>query len=151
MNGALARCQIALEDGRVERDQVRAVGVGGEQGADIARVAVLNATQAVDGAEMSLRRLLGRGTVEEVQAVLAVQPLAATAVPAPAPFQPWIRTVAAFDFATAIQLSQLTQAEAALAQARQNDQPQLDLTLAGSDYGNPALGFGGGGAARGRA
>lgn len=114
--------------------------------ADVAaqRVAVLNATQAVDGAEMSLRRLLGRGTVEEVQATLAVQPLAATPVPAPAPFPPWIRTVAAFDFATAIQLSQLTQAEAALAQARQNDQPQLDLTLAGSDYGSPAVGFGGG-------
>lgn len=108
------------------------------------RVAVLNATQAVDGAEMSLRRLLGRGTVEEVQAVLAVQPLGAAPVPAPAPFQPWIRTVAAFDFATAIQLSQLTQAEAALAQARQNDQPQLDLTLAGADYGSPAVGFGGG-------
>jgi outer membrane protein TolC len=114
--------------------------------ADVAaqRVAVLNATQAVDGAEMSLRRLLGRGTVEEVQGVLAVQPLGAAPVPAPAPFQPWIRTVAAFDFATAIQLSQLTQAEAALAQARQNDQPQLDLTLAGSDYGGPAAGFGGG-------
>jgi outer membrane protein TolC len=114
--------------------------------ADVAsqRVAVLNASQSVDGAEMSLRRLLGRGTVEEVQAVLAVQPLGSAPIPPPAEFAPWIRTVAAFDFATAIQLSQLTQADANLAQARQNDQPQLDLTLAGSNYGNPGVGFAGG-------
>jgi outer membrane protein TolC len=108
------------------------------------RVAVLNARQAVDGAEMGLRRLLGRGSVEEVQAVLAVQPLDPRPAPAPAPFGPWIRTVAAFDFATAIQLSQLAQAESALDQARQNDQPQLDLTVAGSNYSNPFPGFGGG-------
>jgi outer membrane protein TolC len=82
--------------------------------------------------------------VEEVQAVLAVQPLGSAPIPPPAEFAPWIRTVAAFDFATAIQLSQLTQADANLAQARQNDQPQLDLTLAGSNYGNPGVGFAGG-------
>jgi len=108
------------------------------------RVAVLNARQSVDGAEMALRRLLGSGSVEEVQATLAVQPLDPRPAPAPAPFGPWIRTVAAFDFATAIQLSQLAQADSALDQARQNDQPQLDLTLAGSNYSNPFPGFGGG-------
>jgi hypothetical protein len=58
--------------------------------ADVAsqRVAVLNASQSVDGAEMSLRRLLGLGTVEEVQAVLAVQPLGSAPIPPLAPAPP---------------------------------------------------------------
>jgi outer membrane protein TolC len=108
------------------------------------RVAVLAATQSVDGAEMALRRLLGRGTVEDVQVAIAVPPLLPSTAPSVGEFAPWARTVAAFDFATAIQLAQLAQAEANLEQADQNDQARLDLTLSGASFGDPALGLGGG-------
>ncbi len=108
------------------------------------RVAVLTATQSVDGAEMALRRLLGRGTVEDVQVAIAVPPLVPATTPPVGDFAPWVRTVASFDFATAIQLAQLAQAEANLEQADQNDQARLDLTLSGASFGDPALGLGGG-------
>ena len=93
--------------------------------ADVAaqRVGVLNARQALDNAEMSLRRLLGQGTADDVDQPLAVDALPTTAVPAAAPFSPWIRVVADFDFATEIQRANIVQAEALVAQAEQNDRP----------------------------
>ncbi|MFZ9992921.1 MAG: TolC family protein, partial [Opitutales bacterium] len=58
--------------------------------ADVAaqRVGVLNARQALDNAEMSLRRLLGQGTADDVAQPLAVEALPTTPVPAAAPFAP---------------------------------------------------------------
>ena len=46
-----------------------------------------------------------------------------------------IRTVADFDFGAAIQLSNIAQSEAVVAQAEQNDHPSLDLSVGGSRYG----------------
>lgn len=105
------------------------------------RVALLDARQSVDGAEMTLRRSLGRGTASDIEKAITVQPLSTEAVPPPADFQPWIRIAADFDFATAIQLSNLTQADASVTQASQNDKPSLNLTISGSTYADPALGF----------
>lgn len=108
------------------------------------RLAVLNAQQSLDGAEMTLRRLLGQGSVAEIEQGLVVVAMPLEPVAAPAAFQPWIRIVAAFDFATAIQLSNVTQAEAFVAQAEQNDQPNLNLTLSGASAGAAVPGFAGG-------
>lgn len=109
------------------------------------RVAVLNAHQSVDSAEMSLRRTLGRGNVvDDIEKSLVVSELPADVIAAPDAFQPWLRTAAAFDFDTAIQLTNLATADAVVDQARQNDQPSLNLTVGGSSYGDPALGFSGG-------
>ncbi len=105
------------------------------------RVALLSARQSVDGAEMSLRRTLGRGTVTDVEKAITVQPLSTEVVPPPADFQPWIRVAADFDFATAIQLLSLAQAEVTLAQAAQNDKPSLNLTLASSSFADAGTGF----------
>lgn len=105
--------------------------------ADVAaqRVGVLNARQALDNAEMSLRRLLGQGTAEDVAQPLAVGALPTTPVPAAAPFAPWIRVVADFDFATEIQRANIVQAEALVAQAEQNDQASLNLSVGAGRYG----------------
>ena len=108
------------------------------------RVAVLNARQSLDGAEMNLRRLLGQGDAASVEQALIVAELPTAAVPAPQPFGPWIRTVADFDFGTAIQLSNIAQAEAGVAQAEQNDQPSLNLSVGSSRYGAPGAGVSGG-------
>jgi len=99
------------------------------------RVSVLNARQSLDGAEMNLRRLLGQGDAAAVEQSLLVDELPTGAVtPAPA-FAAWIRTVADFDFGAAIQLSNIAQAEASVAQAEQNDQPSLDLSVGSTRYG----------------
>ena len=112
--------------------------------ADVAaqRVGVLNARQALDNAEMSLRRLLGQGTAEDVDQPLAVDPLPTTAVPAAASFAPWIRVVADFDFATEIQRANIVQADALVAQAEQNDQASLNLSVGSGRYGDGAPGAG---------
>ena len=112
--------------------------------ADVAaqRVGVLNARQALDNAEMSLRRLLGQGTAEDVDQPLAVDPLPTTAVPAAAAFSPWIRVVADFDFATEIQRANIVQADALVAQAEQNDQPSLNLSVGSGRYGEGGMGAG---------
>ncbi len=112
--------------------------------ADVAaqRVGVLNARQALDNAEMSLRRLLGQGTADDVDQPLAVDALPTTAVPAAAPFSPWIRVVADFDFATEIQRANIVQAEALVAQAEQNDQPSLNLSVGSGRYGDGLAGAG---------
>ncbi len=117
--------------------------------ADVAaqRVGVLNARQALDNAEMSLRRLLGQGTADDVDQPLAVDALPTTAVPAAAPFSPWIRVVADFDFATEIQRANIVQAEALVAQAEQNDQASLNLSVGAGRYG--AAGPAGGGVSDG--
>ncbi|MBM3868248.1 MAG: TolC family protein [Verrucomicrobia bacterium] len=113
--------------------------------ADVAaqRVGVLNARQALDNAEMSLRRLLGQGTAEDVDQPLAVDPLPTTAVPAAAAFAPWIRVVADFDFATEIQRANIVQADALVAQAEQNDQPSLNLSVGSGRYGDAGAAGGG--------
>lgn len=105
------------------------------------KVSVLNARQAVDGAEMRLRRVLGKGDATDIEQAVLIESIPLTPVAAPAIFAQWIRTAAAFDFDTAIQLSNLTQADAVLAAARQNDAPQLDLTLAGANYGPSVAGL----------
>ncbi len=105
------------------------------------RVALLSAQQAVDGAEMTLRRGLGRGDVADVEKGIDVLPLPTDPVPPPADFREWVRIAAGFDFATAIQLSNLTQADALVDQATQNDKPSLNLTVASSTFADPALGF----------
>lgn len=102
------------------------------------RVAVLNSRQSLDGAEMNLRRLLGQGDAAAVEQALVVAELPTAPVSAPQAFAAWIRTVADFDFGAAIQLSNIAQADAAVAQAEQNDQPSLDLTVGGSRYGAAA-------------
>ncbi len=111
--------------------------------ADVAnqQVGVLNARQAVDGAEMRLRRLLGKGDAVEVEQAVIVESIPLTAVPAPEVFSKWIRQAAEFDFETAIQLASLVQADAFLDAARQNDAPQLDLTLSGANVGPAVAGF----------
>jgi outer membrane protein TolC len=108
------------------------------------RVAVLNARQALDNAEMSLRRILGQGTAEDVEQPLGVEALPTEAVAPAEDFAPWIRTVADFDFGTAIQLAAIVQAEALVAQAEQNDQPSLDLSVGSGRYGVAAPGVSGG-------
>ena len=108
------------------------------------RVAVLNARQSLDGAEMSLRRLLGQGDAVAVEQALLVEDLPASAVPAPRLFSAWIGTVADFDFGTAIQLSNIAQAEAGVAQAEQNDHPSLNLSVGSARYGAPGAGVSGG-------
>ena len=105
------------------------------------KVAVLNAQQAVDGAEMRLRRTLGRGDAADIEQAVLVEAIPQATVAAPEPFAPWIRKAASFDFDTAIQLSALTQANSALEAARQNDAPQLDLTLSGANYGPSVAGL----------
>jgi outer membrane protein len=111
--------------------------------ADVAnqKVAVLNAKQAVDGAEMRLRRTLGRGDAAEIEQPVLVEAIPPTAVAAPEPFTQWIRQAAAFDFDTAIQLSALAQANSSLEAARQNDAAQLDLTLSGANVGPSVAGL----------
>ena len=111
--------------------------------ADVAnqKVAVLNAKQSVDGAEMRLRRTLGRGAAAEIEQPVLVEPIPQANVPAPEPFAQWIRQAASFDFDTAIQLSALAQANSALEAARQNDAPQLDLTLSGANHGPSVAGL----------
>jgi len=108
------------------------------------RVAVLNSRQSLDNAEMALRRLLGQGDAAAVEQALLVQDLPTSAVAAPQVFSGWIRTVADFDFGTAIQLSNIAQAEAGVAQAEQNDHPSLDLSLGSSRYGAGGAGVSGG-------
>ncbi|MEY4306778.1 MAG: hypothetical protein RJA95_146 [Verrucomicrobiota bacterium] len=108
------------------------------------RVAVLNSRQSLDSAEMSLRRLLGQGDAAAVEQALLVEDMPTAAVPAPQPFSPWIRTVADFDFGTAIQLSNIVQAEAGVAQAEQNDHPSLNLSVGGTRYGAAGAGVSGG-------
>ena len=108
------------------------------------RVSVLNARQSLDSAEMNLRRLLGQGDAAAVEQALLVDELPTSAVPAPQAFSGWIRTVADFDFGTAIQLSNITQAEAGVAQAEQNDHPSLNLSVGSSRYGNAGSGVSGG-------
>ena len=110
------------------------------------RVSVLNSQQSLDGAEMNLRRLLGQGDAAAVEKSLLVEQMPTTSVPAPQTFSSWIRTVSDFDFGTAIQLSNIVQAEAAVAQAEQNDQPSLNLSVGSSRYGN---GIGGAGVSGG--
>jgi outer membrane protein TolC len=99
------------------------------------RVSVLNSRQSLDSAEMNLRRLLGQGDAAAVEQALLVAELPTSAVPAPQTFSSWIRTVSDFDFGTAIQLSNIAQAEANVAQAEQNDQPSLDLSVGSTRYG----------------
>lgn len=155
-NLAGARALVALRETSLRSaesllEQVRAKRALGDAtrleelqaSADVAnqKVAVLDAKQAVDGAEMALRRKLGRGDAADIEQAVPVAALPTTPVAAPAPFGPWIRTAAAFDFDTAIQLSSLAQAEAALAAAQQNDAPQLDLTVAGANYGPSVAGL----------
>jgi outer membrane protein TolC len=103
------------------------------------KVAVLNARQLVDSSEMSLRRVLGRGAADNVEQALVVQPLSAEQISGPPEFRPWIKTVSEFDFESAIQLSNVNQADAVLAQAQQNDKPALDLVIGGTNsyYGLP--------------
>ena len=101
------------------------------------RVAVLNSRQSLDGAEMNLRRLLGQGDAAAVEQALLVAEMPTAAVPAPQTFASWVRTVADFDFGTAIQLANIAQAEAGVAQAEQNDHPSLDLSVGSSRYGAP--------------
>ena len=108
------------------------------------RVAVLASRQSLDGAEMNLRRLLGQGDAAAVEQALLVDELPTAAVPAPQAFAPWIRTVADFDFGTAIQLSNIAQAEAGVAQAEQNDHPSLNLSLGSTRYGATGSGVSGG-------
>ena len=108
------------------------------------RVAVLNARQSLDGGEMSLRRLLGQGDAADVELALLVDALPTTAVPAPQTFASWVRTVADFDFGTAIQLSSITQAEAGVAQAEQNDHPSLNLSVGSARIGAAGGGLSGG-------
>ena len=79
------------------------------------RVAVLNSRQSLDGAEMNLRRLLGQGDAAAVEQALLVAEMPTAAVPAPQTFASWVRTVADFDFGTAIQLANIAQAEAGVA------------------------------------
>ena len=105
------------------------------------KVAVLNAQQSVDGAEMRLRRTLGRGDAAEIEQAVLVEAIPAVAVAAPEPFTQWIRQAANFDFDTAIQLSALAQANSTLEAARQNDAPQLDLTLSGANLGPSVAGL----------
>jgi outer membrane protein TolC len=88
------------------------------------------------------RRLLGQGTAEDVDQPLAVDPLPTTAVPAAASFAPWIRVVADFDFATEIQRANIVQADALVAQAEQNDQASLNLSVGSGRYGDGAPGAG---------
>ena len=111
--------------------------------ADVAnqKVAVLNAKQAVDGAEMRLRRTLGRGDAAEIEQAVLVEAIPSSAVAAPEPFALWIRQAADFDFETAIQLSALAQANSSLDAARQNDAAQLDLTLSGANIGPSVAGL----------
>jgi outer membrane protein TolC len=108
------------------------------------RVSVLNARQSLDSAEMNLRRLLGQGDAAAVEQALLVDALPTAAVPPPQVFASWIRTVADFDFGTAIQLSNIVQAEAGVAQAEQNDHPSLNLSVGSSRFGNPGVGVSGG-------
>jgi outer membrane protein TolC len=103
---------------------------------------VLNSRQSLDSAEMNLRRLLGQGDAAAVEQALLVDQMPTAAVPAPQAFSPWIRTVADFDFGTAIQLSNIIQADAAVAQAEQNDHPRLNLSVGSSRYGNGTTGGG---------
>ncbi|MFM9000215.1 MAG: TolC family protein [Opitutia bacterium] len=112
--------------------------------ADVAsqKVAVLNARQSVDAAEMRLRRLLGRGAAEEVDRALLVQPLPEAAVPPPPEFRPWIAQVSGFDFGVAIELSNVETADALVDRARQNDNPDLSLGITGSTAADPVAGFG---------
>ena len=108
------------------------------------RVSVLNARQSLDSADMNLRRLLGQGDAAAVEQALLVDEMPTAAVPAPQVFSSWIRTVADFDFGTAIQLSNITQAEAGVAQAEQNDHPSLNLSVGSSRYGSSGVGVSGG-------
>ena len=108
------------------------------------RVSVLNSRQSLDSAEMNLRRLLGQGDAAAVEQALLVDEMPTAAVPAPQAFSSWIRTVADFDFGTAIQLSNITQAEAGVAQAEQNDHPSLNLSVGSSRYGSSGVGVSGG-------
>jgi len=112
--------------------------------ADVAnqKVAVLDARQAVDSAEMGLRRKLGRGDASDIEQAVAVEALPSASVAAAPTFADWIRTAAAFDFDTAIQLSVLAQADSALDAARQNDAAQLDLTVSGANSGPSVAGLG---------
>jgi outer membrane protein TolC len=70
-----------------------------------------------------------------------VEAIPQATVAAPEPFAQWIRQAASFDFDTAIQLSALTQANSTLEAARQNDAPQLDLTLSGANHGPSVSGL----------
>jgi len=108
------------------------------------RVSVLNSRQSLDSAEMNLRRLLGQGDAAAVEQTLLVEEMPTGAVPAPQIFSSWIRTVADFDFGTAIQLSNITQAEAGVAQAEQNDHPSLNLSVGSSRYGSSGTSVSGG-------
>ena len=108
------------------------------------KVAVLNARQTLDNAEMSLRRLLGQGTAEDVAQPLAVETLPTSTVAASAPFAPWIKGVADFDFATEIQRTNIVQADALVAQAEQNDQASLNLSVGAGRFGGPGAGVSGG-------
>ncbi len=105
-------------------------------------VSVLNSRQSLDSAEMNLRRLLGQGDAAAVEQALLVDTMPTAAVPAPQAFSSWIRIVADFDFGTAIQLSNIVQAEAGVAQAEQNDHPSLNLSVGSSRFGNGTAGTG---------
>jgi outer membrane protein TolC len=126
---AQIRAKRSLGDATVLEELQAAADVASQQ------VAVLNSRQSLDNAEMSLRRLLGQGDAAAVEADLLVVEMPTSAVSAPPAFAPWIRTVADFDFGAAIQLSNIAQSEAVVAQAEQNDHPSLDLSVGGSRFG----------------
>ena len=135
---AQIRAKRSLGDATVLEELQAAADVASQQ------VAVLNSRQTLDNAEMSLRRLLGQGDAAAVEAALLVAEMPTSAVSAPPAFAPWIRTVADFDFGAAIQLSNIAQSEALVAQAEQNDHPSLDLSMGSARYGSTAASVSGG-------
>jgi outer membrane protein TolC len=135
---AQIRAKRSLGDATVLEELQAAADVASQQ------VAVLNSRQTLDNAEMSLRRLLGQGDAAAVEAALLVAEMPTSAVSAPPAFAPWIRTVADFDFGASIQLSNIAQSEALVAQAEQNDHPSLDLSMGSARYGSAAAGVSGG-------
>lgn len=117
--------------------------------ADVAnqRVGVLGARQQADAADTRIRSLLGLDATADAPAEVAVEALPAGPVAGIGDYRAWLGDVLAFDLEARIQQSSVDAAQVDLDAARMNDNPQLDLALAGGANGaegtyrrlNPAL------------
>lgn len=105
--------------------------------ADVAnqKVAVLGARQQADAADTRVRSLLGLDATADAPAEVAVEPLPQGQVDGIADYRSWLGSVLAFDLDAQVQQSLVDSAQVDLEAARMNDQPQLDLTVAGGING----------------
>lgn len=99
------------------------------------KVNVLSARQQADAADTQLRSLLGLDATADAPDEITVEALPTDPVPGIADYRAWLGHVLNFDLDAKVQQSLVESSQVDLAAARMNDNPQLDLSLAGGVNG----------------